>query len=272
MVEARAVEHRAGLQAAPVGDEAVQQRLRHPLVRRRDRGQRVLQGLVLGDPDRRVPVGLVVGDERVLRQDLVRRPDDGLREVDEVVVVGHAVVVDPAGEARGRRVLVADRGVVAAAVELPVLRDDVVDERAAHRRLQEAELVLEQHPALRHHARRDRVVVVGRDVPVVRRADVGAERRTQAEARSQEARAPPVADGKAEDRRGEDRHALEVQPRRARRGGLLQPVELDLFGLDPPRVVAGRAGREARLAHPRLLVAEELDQRCVAARSGAAHT
>ena len=45
-------------------------------------------------------------------------------------------------------------------------------------------------------------------------------------------------------------------PRRGRSDASL----IDLLGLDPPGFVARRTGGEARLGHPRLLVAEELDQ------------
>ena len=171
----------------------------------------------------------------------------------------------PAATTRRPRVVEPHAGVVACLFGLPVVRDDVVKQRAAESRLEEAELVAEQYAALGHRARRDRVVVVGRDVPVKRRADVGADRRAQSETRRQESGAALVADREPEDRRGEDRHALEVKPCAAGTGRLFESVDFQRFGLDPPGVVARRTGRETGIFHAGTLVAEELDQRGVAA-------
>ena len=78
-----------------------------------------------------------------------------------------------------------------------------------------APLVLQLDAALRHVHRREGRVVLGRDVPVVRQAELEAARAGLRVVRREDAAAPPVAERKGGPRRGEDRDVEEAQPRRA---------------------------------------------------------
>ena len=101
--------------------------------------------------------------------------------------------------------------------------------------------------AAREEEGRQRQVVIGREVVVVRDADLEAALVGVAERREQEAGLARIADRERDHRGVEDRHALEVNPHIAALALLRLLVDLDAGRAHFPVGVAGRAGREADL-------------------------
>src|SRR5688572_15443868 len=142
--------------------------------------------------------------------------------------------------------------------ELAVVGQDLEAQLARVGAIQIARMVLDLQAALGHVNRRDRQVALGRDVPVIRQAELEAALRSLRVVGYEHAAAPPVLQRKGDVWEAEDRHIVEAQPRVLRGALFLFVVELDLGGLQHPVVAAGLAGGKARILEKVAIRPEDL--------------
>ena len=135
---------------------------------------------------------------------------------------------------------------------------------------QVAELGAELQPALAHHARRHRQVVVRREVEVVGQRELEPARARRARGRHEEAALALVVEREVDPRRVEDRRAEEAHGRVARGADLPVGVEIELAGLEVPVLARRDAGRVAPVGDVVAVGTGEHDLRRVAARAGVA--
>ena len=180
-------------------------------------------------------------------------------EILEVVGVAHV------GEVRLKPQPVREIGAMPERRQPPVVarevvaRQVVVVELAAAALRQVAVVNADSEAAARKQERRERQVVVRREVVVIRHADLEAALVRVPERREQEAGLAQVADRKRDDRRIEDRDALEVHADIASLALLRALVDVDAGRPQLPVGVAGRAGREAHVAHLDLALVRHLE-------------
>src|SRR6185436_3082605 len=86
----------------------------------------------------------------------------------EIPVIGHAIQTEPARPAVAERLRVLEEIAVASGAELAVVRKDLDARIAGVVGVEIPELAAQLQSALAHHARVERGITVGRDVPVVR--------------------------------------------------------------------------------------------------------
>ena len=242
--------------ARPVGLGERADDLRHAVVRRGDRRVGILQRLERLHAPEQAPRPVDVGDARLARQRRLRRDRDPVREVGEVGVVGHLVQVEVRAEPRDTQLLqVPPDERVARRVRLPVvgqhLRVGLAAVLPAGAAEQVAELSAELQAALAHDARRDRRVVVGREVEVVRQREFDAARARRSRGRHQEAALALVRQRELEPRRVEDRRAEEAHRRVAGGADHALRVEVELRRLQVPVLARRDAGRVAPVRRPR---------------------
>ena len=120
--------------------------------------------------------------------------------------------------------------------------------------------------ALAHEDRRERQVLLGRDVEVERRADLQAAARVLRVVGREKAGLAPVLEREAHRWQREQRGIHQAQAHVARLAFLGPVVELELARLDDPAVLPRPAGGEARLVQPQPVLAEEFDALGAAAR------
>ena len=194
--------------------------LRHAMVGRRNRCQRVLQRLEALHAQLRAigrePEAAAVGDIGVLLQVADRGLAHLARKIDEIAVVGHPVEVDVQAHSWQHRLRVIPRDAVALPPELGIFGHVFQPELASVSGIDVAAFISQESAALGHVRRRDRGVVFGRDVPVVRDAGLEAARAAVRVVRRQQAALALVLEGKAGKGRPEDRGVEEAQPRALR--------------------------------------------------------
>ena len=127
----------------------------------------VVNRLVFGYAHCRVPICRRVIEPVVLRQNVVRVVAQTRREIVEEVIVGNAVVVDAVAEVVPAAAQI-DVCAVAMVAVLAVMRQVLTGNFALKMLGEEAEFVAEHHAALGDDLRRECVVVVRRDIEVVR--------------------------------------------------------------------------------------------------------
>ncbi len=133
---------------------------------------------------------------------------------------------------------------------------------------QVAELRADLQTALGHQARRDRGVVVRREIEVIRRGRLEAAHARRAERRGQEAGLALVRQRELQPRRIHDRDVEEMHGHAVRRANLAQVVDLELVAAQVPVGVRRDARRVARVARLVLVGPGEADLGRVAARVG----
>ncbi len=243
------------------------QELRLAEVRRRDRVVGVLQRLerLHAREDRKRPAA--VRQSRLARQGLLRRYRQPVGQVGEIRIVRNLLHVDVGGEPGNLadRLIVLPGQLVAVGVGDAVgqyrgvgLADDVGKKIA--------ELAVDLQAAARHQARRQRRVVVRRQIEVVRQRHLDTAAAGRAEYRRQESRLALVGQRKIDERRVQDRHVLEQHRRIARRADQARAVDVDAGRGQVPVVVAGDAGRVADVLELVLVLAEKGQLPRVAAR------
>ena len=240
--------------------------LRHAMVRAHDRRQRVLQRLEALDASLQ-PVAVAVVLQEAFALDRGLRGLPNLREqVDEVAAVGNAVEIEPAEEVRRESVLVVERHAVAVDAGALVVRQVLEARLAGVLGVQVAELGLQLRAALAEIPRRDRRVVLRRDIPVERRAELQAAARGLRIAGREEPGLAAFFQREGHPRQVRDRVVEEYELAVAHRRGLLFVIELERAGLDAPVVAARLAGGERPVAQGEAVLAEELDALGLAAR------
>jgi hypothetical protein len=127
------------------------------------------------------------------------------------------------------------------------------------------ELRAELEAALGHHPRRQRGVVVWREVEVIRHRGVEAADAARAECGREEPALALAGERELEPRRIGDGHAEEAHRRVVRGADHPRAVDLELVHPDVPVLARRHARRVARLAHLVLVGAEEADLGGVAA-------
>ena len=222
--------------------------------------------LILRHAQEGVPVRFVVGEGVFLRQDRFGGFADVAGEVRNVAVVRHAVVVDLEAELVAA-VFPFEAQAVAVVVILAVVGEVVEIEFPLDVREEEAELVPHHHAALRHDAGREGVVVVRRDVEVVRHREIDASGRAHPVGGRQEARTALIADREGEPGRPENGHALKVQGRARAARALVVLVDFELVHADEPGLVVAAAGRDGDVLHRGGVAREELDVLGAAAKA-----
>ena len=258
MLEPRRLDGRADLEAVEVAVVAVEGDLGHAFVRLVVVDVVEGERLVLLDVDRRVPVRLVVAKGVFLRQDGFGGLSDVAREVADEVIVGDAVVVDEGAQLVAAPAHVDVQARTAVVHLLVVGHQRVVDCRLEVV-VEEPGLGVEHDAALGHQTGRQRKVVVGRDVEVVRDREVEAAGRAHAEGRHEEAGAALTAHGEGEPRGAEDGHAHEVQRGVRARCRLVVLVDLELVHLDEPGFVVALAGRDLGVVKDGRFTRDEAD-------------
>jgi hypothetical protein len=249
-------------QAAEVVLGGAEVELRHAMVRRHDGRERILQRLeLLYARLHRVAAsghGPGVGEVAVLLQVADRDLPHLRAEVDEIAIVGHPVVVDVAGQAGPQGVRVLQRRAITLVLQDRVFRHVFQPQIPGVAPVEVAELVLQLETALLHHHRRDRRVVLGRDVPVVRQPHFQAARRVMRVVRREDPAAPAILEREAGKRRRDERVLEEAQPGTLGAALLGLVIELDLLRLQPPVLLARGAGAKAAVLEAVLLLADEL--------------
>ena len=208
-------------------------------------------------------------DERGLGRDR-----DALGQVREVLVVGHLVEVQVAGEPGCQLLVVAPRIEPARGVGLAVVGQDLGVGLALDRlrRVEQvAELTADLQAALGHDPRRDRRVVVRREVEVVGQRDVEAARARLPDDRYQEARLALAGQRELDPGRVEDRHAHEVESRIVGDADLLPGVDLDRLAAQEPVLARRDARRHAGLQDVVAVGADEGEAIGIAAHTDLAH-
>ena len=181
-------------------------------------------------------------------------------EIAEVIAVADARDVGVEAQP-GRKVgLVGDvqEGAVVVIVDR-IVRQEILLDLAARVGRQEAEFPAELHAAPRQHAGRQRRVVVGRNIEVVRHVQLVAVVAGMPEARKQQAALARVAHRKGDIGRIEDRHVLEPHDHVVSDALLGVGVELDRGCLQHPVLVARRTARVARLLQAHRAVGMHLE-------------
>jgi hypothetical protein len=238
-VERRRKAGRAQRPAAREGE------LRQPRIRPCGRVHGAIDGLEVLHAAVEAPAGpepgqaqeaVEVGDAGAIRS----QPE--ILEVQPVARIGEVrVEAQPVGEVGAVR----ERAQPAIAARHVVARQEPVGDLAAAAPGQVAELGVDPCAAPREKERLQRHVVVRREVEVVGQADLEAALVRVAERREQEAGLARVADREGDDRRVQDRHALERHAHVAAAALLRTLVDVHGRGAQEPVAVAGRAGREA---------------------------
>ena len=130
-----------------------------------------------------------------------------------------------------------------------VMRHDVIDELAGVIGLQIAEFVFQHQTALHHQVRRDRVVIVRGDIPVVRDRDLNTLRRTHAKCRREETALSLLSDREFKPRHHHHRNAAEIKGRSRAFRREIPLIKVETVHIHPPGVVTLRAGRDPGFRH-----------------------
>ncbi len=244
---------------ARIRRERVDAQLRQPLVRLEVRvrraGQRVDQGGLRHDLEvgharhQRIAGGRGVGQLRAALEVGDRGGRELAGEILEVTRVAGFGVAGLRREPPVDQAAVVEIEVRAPLAGALVVAEHLVAHARGFARRQVAPLGGDQGAALGHVARRDLGVVVRREVQVQRHAHVEAGGVGVAERGEQDAGAAAVVDRELEPRQVQDRHVAEAQARVLGAAEALLAVELDVAGLEEPRLRAGRAGRVVHVRH-----------------------
>jgi hypothetical protein len=246
-LEAHELEGQRGVERAGelvVGAAEIE--LGHAVVRGHDGRERVLQRLEALHARlqriRRAPERAAVGDVRVLRQVADRNQLHLACQVHEIEIVRHPVVVHLGHGAEREALGVLPRDAFARGAGLAVLGQVLEPELAGVGTSEITRLALQLVAALAHDDRGKRGVVLGRDVPVVRNAELEAALAGLRVVRRQQAALAPLADREHRVGRGDDGGIEKADPRIDRRALLLLEVHLELARFDAPVLLLGTAG------------------------------
>ena len=210
MRETSGVNGRRELEAVEVAVIGIQNHLRHTFVGN-DRCAAVnLQRLILGNAQQRIPIGIGPSQTVILRQHRFGRLADVAGEVRNKVVIGYAVVVD-VGTKLVTLIVGLDARTPTVFLGNAVARQIVKVDLCVKCVVLKSCFIAQHDAALGHDARRKRVVVVGRDIEVIRDRDIDAASRAHAVSWREKPRTTLVADGKCKPGRREDGNVLEVQ-------------------------------------------------------------
>ena len=122
-------------------------------------------------------------------------------------------------------------------------------DNAAARGAQIAVFAAHHDAALAQKSRRESGVHLGRDIPVIGRAEFKAVAPGVAIARREEAALALIAQGKGEIRRIKDRDRLEAHHHMAGAAPVFAVIQINAPGIEPPELGAGRAGGVTRRRH-----------------------
>ena len=250
--KAREVAVHRVVEAAVVHAAPARGQLRQTVVGRDDGRVHVLQRLPLQCPRAGREIAARPGQRAVVGQQARGQRQAAAREVAPVVVVAHAVQVQP--QAHGADAV--DAGVVGAvvarevapavaAVAQLVIGQQVGVQAAAVVAFEVAELATHLDAAAQHDGRREGGVAVGRDVPVIRHRQVEPALVVEPDGGRQPAGLAPLAERKAHGRHRQDGHALELQHRAFGPALVVLAVQLQLVGAQDP---VGHPVRPAALA------------------------
>src|SRR5438477_167467 len=259
------------VEAADVLAQSGQGELRGAAVRDHDRIVRVLQDLEPLYPRRRgvtarVPPLAVVGQKALARQRGLRSNVDAGRKVAEIAVVGDFVQVESAKEGAIAVVAADQVHAIAAAIRDTVIREYLRTEIAFVILLQITELLRDLQSALFHVTRRQRQVVVRREIQVIRNSVLGPALPSHADRRREKARFALVIEREVKRGRRDDGQSLEVHARSAGGPRVAREIQFQLVGLDQPAVVARLAGGEGAVLDSVLAFTQEFDRLGLPAR------
>src|SRR5260370_17595766 len=119
------------------------------------------------------------------------------------------------------------------------------------------ELLGDLESALFHVGRREREVVVGREVQVIRNCELGPALAGNADRRRKEARFALIVERKIKGWRRDDAHSLETHAGAAGGPYLAREVQIHLVGPDQPAVASRLAGREDPLLDSALVLSPQ---------------
>ncbi len=250
------------IETADVRTQSGKGDLRSAAVRDDDRIVRILQDLESLHPCRRrvgarVPPPAVVSQKALARQRGLRSDVDAGRKVAEIVVVGNFVQVESAKDGVIAVVAVNQTHRQAAAIRGTVVREHLRVEIAVVVLLQITELLRELQSALFHVTRREREVVVGREIQVVRNSELGSALPGSADQGRKKARLALVIQREVKGRRGDDAQSFEIHAGAARGPHVAREIQLQLVGPHQPAVVARLAGGEEAVLDSVLIFAQE---------------
>src|SRR5438309_9878446 len=253
------------VEAADVLAQSGQGELRGAAVRDHDRIVRVLQDLEPLYPRRRrvtarVPPLAVVGQKALARQRGLRSNVDAGRKVAEIAVVGDFVQVESAKEGAIAVVAANQTHAIAAAIRDTVIREYLRAEIAFVILLQITELLRELQSALFHVTRREREVVVGREIQVIRNSDLGPALPGNTDRGREKTRFALVIQREIKRRRRDDGQSLEIHAGAAGGPHVAREIQIQLVGPDQPAVIARLAGGEEAALDSVPAFAQELDR------------
>src|SRR2546426_4987266 len=259
------------IEGAYILAQSGQGELRCAAVRDDDRIVRILQDLEALYPRRRrvaacAPPVAVVSQESLAKQRGLRSDVDAGRKIAEIAVVRDFVQIESAQEGAIAVVAASQSHTVAAAIRGTVIREHLRAEIAFVVLLQIAELLRELQSALFHVTRREREVVVGREIQVIRNSDLGSALPGNADRRRKKARFALVIQREIKRRRRDDGQSLEIHAAAAGGSHLAREIQIQLVGLDQPAVVARLAGGEEAVLDSVLVLAQELNRLGLPAR------
>src|SRR3989449_3213895 len=188
------------------------------------------------------------------------------RKIAEIAVVRDFVQIESAQEGAIAVVAASQSHPVTAAIGGTVIREHLRAEIAFVVLLQIAELLRELQSALFHVTRREREVVVGREIQVIRNSNLGSALPGNADRRRKKARFALVIQREIKRRRRDDGQSLEIHAAAAGGSHLAREIQIQLVGLDQPAVVARLAGGEEAVLDSVLVLPKELDRFSLPAR------
>ena len=259
-----------GQRQAGVGERAVGpvQDARHAAIGLVVRRHRVVDDLEVVGHQLEVPVSADTREFGAAAQELAGGLAQAGAVILVVIVVADAVHHQPRAPACPGICVMLEQVAVALLVGFAVVGQVVHLERAAGAPRQEAVLARQHETALAEPARRDRGVLVGRDVPVPGNADLQAGVAVVPEAGVEETALAPVVQRKREPRRVEDRDVLEAQQGAARVAHALIVLQLEFAGLQLPVGGLARAGRVIDAVQDRGVAADQFGQLRAAVGAG----
>ena len=226
--------------------------LRAAFVGRDDRGVRALQHLPAQHAgiDQAFAASDCVGllDGHAHRQQAHRQAAVGIRKVLPPIVVGDMQDIGRQPQACAQVLFMRPLDRLARALGQPVAGQPVQRQGATAVGIEVAKFAVQAQAAARDHARGQRRIAVGCDVPVVGHRELDAAAVVGVDGGRQPARSAGVGQGETQRRQREDRHAQKAQHRAFGKTLVGFQVELDAVGAQQPgRRCLGLVARAARV-------------------------